>query len=144
VCRVYNAYIAVFRKPTTVPDREKELIILRTAWLSRGNLIWGRHDPYGRQAGLTEEEIRRVTLGPEAPGWNQLDAALLKAVDELHMSRFISDGTWNKLGQNYSEAQRVEVVLIVGNYTQLAMYQNTVGTQLRPDEKGLPDDSAGR
>jgi hypothetical protein len=38
----------------------------------------------------------------------------------------------------------VEVVLIVGNYTQLTMFQNTLGVQLPPDFEGLPEDPATR
>ena len=29
-------------------------------------------------------------------------------------------------------------MLIVGNYTQLAMFQNTLGAMLPPDVEGLP------
>ena len=39
---------------------------------------------------------------------------------------------------------RVEVVLIIGNYTQLTMFQNTLGVQLPSDVAGLPEDSASR
>jgi hypothetical protein len=37
-----------------------------------------------------------------------------------------------------------EVVLIVGNYTQLTMFQNTLGVQLPPDIQGIPEDPAAR
>ena len=39
------------------------------------------------------------------------------------------------------ESQLREVVLIVGNYTQLAMFQNTLGAQLEPGIDGLPDEA---
>ncbi len=139
VCRAFNEFNRRFRKPTAVPERDKELVVLRTGWLSRANVVWARHAAYAREAGLTDEDISRVTVGPDAPGWNPFDATLLKAADELHVSRFISDRTWNALGQRYTNEQRLEVVMIVALYTQLAMYQNTIGMQLRPGETGLPD-----
>lgn len=142
-CRNYWAYTIHFVDNYTIPLRDKELLILRTAWLSRGDYIWGRHNLIGQGAGLTEAQIARVTAGPDADGWEDFDRALLRAADELHTSRFISRPTWDALAERYSEEQLREVVLIVGNYTQLAMFQNTLGALLEPDVEGLPDE-AGR
>jgi len=138
-CRKYWAYTANFVENYAIPLRDKELIILRTAWLSRGDYIWGRHNLTGQRAGLTTEQIDNVTRGPDAPGWNDFDAALLRAADELHTSRFISRATWDTLAQRYTEEQLREVVLIIGNYTQLAMFQNTLGALLPSDIEGLPE-----
>jgi len=137
-CQRYWAYTGYFVRNATIPARDREVLILRTAWLNRGDYIWGRHDVIGREAGLTEQEINRVTRGPEAAGWSDFDAALLRAADELFASRFVSDVTWNTLDERYTESQLREVVLIVGNYTQLSMFQNTLGAQLESGYEGLP------
>lgn len=137
-CRKYWEYTINFVGNYIIPLRDKELLILRTAWLSRGDYIWGRHAVMGRNAGLTDAEIARVTEGPDAAGWDAFDATLLRAADDLHRSRFIAEATWTALGERYTEPQLREVVLIVGNYTQLAMFQNTLGVQLPPDVPGLP------
>jgi len=139
-CRTYRAYAGYFVRNATIPPRDRELLILRTAWLSRGDYIWGRHNVMGQDAGLTEVEISRVTEGPDAAGWSNFDTALLTAADELHTSRFVSNVTWNTLAQRYSESQQREVVLIVGNYTQLSMFHNALGAQLEPGVAGLPDE----
>ena len=95
----------------------------------------------GQDAGLTQTEIARITIGPKHDEWTDFEAALLTAADELHTSRFLSDATWNTLAQRYSEGQRREVVLIVGNYTQLSMFHNALGAQLEPGISGLPDEN---
>ena len=138
-CQKYWAYTVNYVRNTILPVRERELLILRTAWLSRGDFIWGRHDIIGKEAGLTAEEIARVTEGPDAAGWSDFDATLLRAADELHTTRFLSDTTWDALGERYDDNQRREAVQIVGNYTQLAMFQNTLGVQLGEGVTGLPD-----
>ena len=140
MCQRYWDYTGFFVRNATIPTRDRELLILRTAWLSRGDYIWGRHDVIGQEAGLTPEEIQRVTAGADAPGWGDFDRVLLRAADELHASRFVSHPTWATLAERYSEEQLVEVVLIVGNYTQLAMFQNSLGAQLPPGFEGLPAD----
>jgi alkylhydroperoxidase family enzyme len=139
-CQRYWAYTGYFVRNATIPARDREVIILRTAWLNRGDYIWGRHNIIGQEAGLTEQEISRVTLGDDAAGWSDFDAALLRAADELYTTRFVSEATWNTLGERYTESQLREVVLIVGNYTQLSMFQNTLGAQLEPGIEGLPGD----
>ena len=139
-CQRYWAYTGHFVRNATIPTRDREVLILRTAWLNRGDYIWGRHNLIGQDAGLTEQEISRVTRGAEAEGWSPFDATLLRAADELYTTRFISDPTWNQLADRYTESQLREVVLIVGNYTQLSMLQNTLGAQLEPGIQGLPND----
>jgi len=137
-CRTYRAYAGHFVRNATIPPRDRELLILRTAWLSRGDYIWARHNVMGQDAGLTQMEISRITMDPNETEWTDFEAALLTAADELHTSRFVSDATWKTLAQRYSESQRREVVLIVGNYTQLSMFHNTLGAQLEPGVSGLP------
>ena len=94
----------------------------------------------GKEAGLTAEEIARVTAGPHAPGWDDFERALLAAADELHASRFISDSTWNVLAEGYTDDELRQVVMVVGNYTQLAMFQNALGAQLPAGSPRLPAD----
>ena len=139
VCQKYWEYTTYFVDKYSIPFRDKEILILRTAWLSRGDYIWGRHYVRGKESGLTDEEITRITEGPAAAGWDDFDATLLRAADELHTSRFVSEATWNALSARYSEDQVREVVLIIGDYTQLAMFQNSLGAQLPEGYEGLPD-----
>ena len=138
MCRKFSAFNSHFVNGYTIPLRDKELLILRTAWLSRGDFVWGRHAITGKKAGLTDDEVSRIPQGPDAK-WSPFDAVLLRAADELHKSRFVTDATWSALSQRYTENQLVEVVLIVGNYTLLTMFQNSLGLQLEPGVKGLPD-----
>ncbi len=139
VCQKYWEYTTYFVDKYTIPFRDKEILILRTAWLSRGDYIWGRHYVRGKESGLTDEEIQRITEGPGAAGWDDFDATLLRAADELHTSRFVSDATWDALSARYTEDQVREVVMIIGDYTQLAMFQNSLGAQLPEGYEGLPD-----
>ena len=42
---------------SSLPARERELLILRIAWLQRGEYEWGQHSQIGKDAGLTDVEI---------------------------------------------------------------------------------------
>ncbi len=123
---------------STLGARERELLILRTGWLCRSEYEWGQHAVIGRAAGLTDPELRRITEGPDAPGWSPFDAALLRAADELRQDSFIGDATWQTLSERYDTRQLMDVVFTVGQYTLVSMALNTLGVQLDPGIEGFP------
>ena len=53
---------------SSLPERERELVILRMGWNCRSGYEFGQHRRIGQQAGLTLEEVERVKQGPEARG----------------------------------------------------------------------------
>jgi alkylhydroperoxidase family enzyme len=89
----------------------------------------------GLQSGLTQAEIDRIPKGADAPGWSDLDRAILRATDELHADAFIGDATWAALAQHYDTPQLMDLVFAVGQYNLVSMALNTFGVQPEP---GLP------
>ena len=117
--------------------RERELLILRIGWLCQAEYEWGQHVLFGRQAGLSDEEIARIKKGPDDPAWDPFDASLLRAADELHAEALISDATWAALGERYNPQQLMDVVFTVGQYNLVSMALNTFGVQLDKGVKGF-------
>ena len=132
---VFGGYIL---SESTLPPRDRELVILRVGWLCQSEYEWSRHTILARRVGLTEEEIRRIIAGPTAPGWSSFDATLLQAVNELHETSCISDSTWTTLAQSYTEQQLMDLVFTVGEYTLVSMALNSFGVQLDPETTGFP------
>lgn len=126
---------------STLPARERELVILRVGWLCRAEYEWGQHVAIGRQCGLTDAEIERIAEGPDAPGWSARDRTLLRATDELVRDHFVADATWAELARDWSSEQLVDLVFAVGQYTLVSMALNSFGVQLDEGVAGFP---AGR
>jgi alkylhydroperoxidase family enzyme len=125
---------------STLPRRDKELLILRTAWLGHDAYVWSGHSVgFKRAAGGTDEELLKITEGPKAKGWNEFDAALLKAADELHADQNISEATWKILASKYSDKQLLDTIFTVGQYTMVAMYINSAGVQMEKGYAGFPN-----
>ncbi|MFD9907000.1 MBL fold metallo-hydrolase [Streptomyces sp. NPDC059063] len=107
-----------------IPDRERELAILRTAHLTGSTYEWEHHARIGAAAGLTGPEIARVPLGPDGSGsgsgWGEADRSLLRAVDELYEGHALTAATWRRLAARYSTAQMLELLALVGTYTMIA------------------------
>ncbi|MEO8600998.1 MAG: carboxymuconolactone decarboxylase family protein [bacterium] len=123
---------------STIGARERELLILRTGWNCRAEYEWGQHVVIGKQIGLSDDEIHRITVGPEAPGWDSFDAALLRAADELHREQRIGDATWKALSARYNTQQLIDVVFAVGQYTMVSMALNSLGVPLDDGVAGFP------
>jgi 4-carboxymuconolactone decarboxylase len=116
--------------------RDRELVILRSAFRSNARYEWAQHVAIAGTAGLTREEIRRVATGPDAGGWNDADASLLRAIDELHDDHCIGDNTWNALAGRYTVEQLIEIPMLSGHYAMLAGVLNSLGVQ--PETDDLP------
>ena len=122
----------------TIPPRDREILILRTGWRCRAEYEWGQHVIIGKAVTLTDEEILRITEGPDAPGWSLFDALLVRTADELHDDQFVSDATWKALAERYSTQQLMDAVFAVGQYTLVSMALNSFGVQLDPGVPGFP------
>jgi AhpD family alkylhydroperoxidase len=113
--------------------RQRELLVLRVAVRRDCEYEWAQHSVLASDAGLTEDEIARVTDGPDAPGWAAADRALLAAADELVDSACISDATWARLASELDERQLMDVVFTVGAYEVLAMAFRSFGVDIDAD-----------
>jgi alkylhydroperoxidase family enzyme len=124
---------------SSLPPRERELVILRIGWLCRSAYEWGQHVRIALGSGLTQAEIDRIPQGPGAAGsptnWSELDAALLRATDELHADAFIGDAAWSALSRHLDTHQLMDLIFTVGQYNLVSMALNSLGVQPEP---GLP------
>lgn len=112
-----------------LPARDRELLILRTAHRCGADYEWVQHVRIALDAGVSAEEVDRVAAGPGA-GWSDHDAALLRAVDELHDGQRIGEATWATLAATYDEAQLIEVCMVVGQYHMVAFTLNSLGVEV--------------
>ena len=122
----------------TLPHRDREILILRIGWLCRAKYEFGQHTRVGKSVGLTDEEILRITKGPDEPGWSTFDAALVRTVDDLYYDAIISDATWKTLSERYNESQLLDAIFTVGQYNLVSWALNSLGVQLDEGVSGFP------
>jgi 4-carboxymuconolactone decarboxylase len=113
-----------------LPARDREVLVLRTAWLCRAGYEWAHHLHAAREAGMSADEIAVIAGGhPDAAGD---DGPLLRAADELHEHRALSDATWTALRERYGDRELIEVVFLCGTYQLVAMAMSAFGVALEP------------
>ncbi len=131
-------FAAALAQHGALSRRDSELLALRVIWHCRSDFEWGHHVAFARSAGMSDEEIARIPAGPDAPGWNAVDRAMLSAVDQLYARQQIDDETWSILAEQRSEAQLVELPFVVGQYMMLSMVANATGVELEDRFEPLP------
>lgn len=125
---------------STLPDRVREMVIIRTAWLGFGENEWAQHVRMSKKAGqLTEAEIDALCEGPDAPAWSDADAAIVRAVDEMCADKKVSDATWSALEKQFSTEQLIDFTFTVGTYDMHCTVFNTLGLELDRGMQGFPE-----
>ncbi len=121
---------------STLPLRDRELLILRTGWNCRSRYEFSQHAIIALSCDISPDEVS-LTKGDLADGaWSDHDAWLLRAADELHSTSSLSDAVWGGLSATYSTAQMLDVIAAVGNYHLVAMFLNATRVAL---DDGVPD-----
>jgi 4-carboxymuconolactone decarboxylase len=120
----------------TLSDRDRELLILRVGVRCQSPYEFGQHHVIGQRSGISADEIEHVKFGPSHQAWSATDAALLRAVDEMHDDSVISNDTWTILAEHYSTEQILDLMFTVGNYHLVSFVLNSCGVVL---DDGVPD-----
>ena len=118
-------------RDSSLAPRIRELLILRTAWLHGSDVIWRERVPFARQAGLINEEIRKIAQGPAA-GLDPFEANLLQMADQLFRNSFVNDAVFNTMAARYDTCNVMDAGMTVANIASLSLLYNTLGVQ--PDD----------
>lgn len=122
-----------------LPDRERELVTLYVAWLTRSDYEWLSHVAFGLHVGLTDEDIEAVKQGPDSPHWSGLDRDLLRAVDQILDSYAIDDDLWAALSSEFDHRQMIELLFTVGNYMLFSAVLNGLRIPMEPGTEGIAE-----
>lgn len=107
-----------------LPARTREVAVLRVAHLSDCEYEWRHHVAMGRDTGLSDDDIEAIRRGEAS---DELDRAVIAAVDELDDNWTVTDATWAALAAHLDERQLMDLVFTIGCYGALAMAINTFG-----------------
>jgi alkylhydroperoxidase family enzyme len=119
-------------------DRHREVLILRTGWNNGCIYEFAQHRRIALSVGMTLDDIRRIQRGPDAAGWDPLEAVLCRAADELHHAHELT--TWAALADSYDEEELIETVMLIGYYHLVSFALNTFRVPLEEGAQAFLDD----
>ena len=116
----------------------RELLILRIGWNCQAVYEWAKHVGSVGRARDHGLEPERIALGAGA-GWDEFEAAHVRAADEIYRDGIVSQETWDTLAERYDTREMMSVVMTVANYRLVSMSLNVLGVQPQETDELFPD-----
>lgn len=131
---------AYLTSDSTLVPRHRAILILRTAWLTQNDPLWGAYSAQAIKWGLTSQEIHRIAEGPLAQMWPPSERVLMRLADELFRNSAVTDQTWQELSGSYDVLHLVDAVETVNHFVFLSLLYNAFGVQADAGAAHLPAD----
>lgn len=138
VARAVNGFLDALIFHNTVPDRTRELVILRIGLRADAAYVIGQHVRYSRELGISDEAIAGVRDPARCSTYSQTDRLVLDLADELYDSARVTPATWAALERVFSPEELVELVLTAGFWRAIAGFVNAAQIPLDPGLPGWP------
>ncbi len=119
------AMLDYLRFNTSVPRRLNEFAILIAARQWTSQLEWTAHYPLALKAGLPEAVANDLKVGKRPASMQPDEAAVYDICTELATNHVVSDATFKKAREVFSDQQIVDLLAVNGTYITLAMMSNT-------------------
>lgn len=132
ISEAYSHVTAALHDDRRLPDRAFELVILTIAAHERDEFIWCAHARYGRDAGLTPDEIEAIRTGKPDVVTDPVEHAAYAVATALLRRRDLDDAEFEAASRSLDTRQLIEVSTLVGHYMKLAM-------QMRMFRVGAPE-----
>jgi 4-carboxymuconolactone decarboxylase len=116
---------------TSVPRKLNEFAILIQARLWTSQIEWYSHYPLAIKAGLSESVAADLKEGKRPTAMQPDEVVVYDLCMEISTKHFVSDATYKRAREIFSEQQVVDLVMVSGVYSSVAMLANTA-------EEGVP------
>ncbi len=118
---------------SSLPVKQRQIAIMRTAWLCKSSYIWSSHLNTSQLLGLQPDMFRPLQIGADDPYFADFERRIIRATEELVENRQLSDTSWQGLAEEWNNQQMLDFLFTVGCYVMLAGVMRSVGIQRNPD-----------
>ena len=116
----------------SLPVKIRELAMILTARELDCQFIWNAHAALARQAGVRDDIVDRLREKKELTGLAPDEAAVVNYGREFFRTHRVSPGVFQAALEQFGRQGVVELSLIMGNYSLLALLINAFDTDLPP------------
>ena len=121
------------REESSLTKKIQELAMLVTARELDCQHIWNAHAASARKAGVRGEIVDALRERKELPALAADEAAVVNYGREFFRTRRVSRGAFQAALEQFGRQGVVELALVMGNYSLLALLINSFDTDLPPD-----------
>src|SRR5215468_51374 len=121
------------RDDSSLPKKVQELAMLVTARELDCQHIWNAHAASARQAGVPDALVDALRERRALPALAPDEAAVVHYGREFFRTHRVSRGAFQAVLEQFGRQGAVELSLVLGNYSLLALLINAFDTDLPPD-----------
>jgi 4-carboxymuconolactone decarboxylase len=119
------AMLDYLRFNTSVPHKLNEFAILIQARLWTSQVAWTVHYPLALKAGLPQTVADELKVGKRPAAMQPDEATVYEFCMDLAKDHVVSDATFKKARELFSDQQIVDLIMVSGAYITLAMLSTT-------------------
>lgn len=117
----------------TLPVKQRQIAIMRTAWITKAAYMWSSHLNTSVRCGLSDEMFGPIQRGADDPYFTEFERVVIRATEDLVNDRYISDHNWNALMKEWDNKQMLDFMFTVGCYTMVAGVMRSTGAERAED-----------
>lgn len=134
LAEAWQAFNSAIRFNTALDDQARELAILRVSQLNGADYQFQIHaTQYAPEAGLSPQQVAALDNSEHSNLFQPAHRALLAYTDAMTLDIEVPDAVFDKLKPHYSNAQIVELTILIGAYNM----HTRVGRALRIDPESV-------
>ncbi len=118
---------------STLPVKQRQIAIMRLAWITKATYMWSSHLSTSVRAGLQPDMFGPIQAGADDPYFTEFERVVIRATEELVNDRKVGDDNWRALMQQWNKQQMLDFLFTVGAYVTIAGVMRSTGVQRNPD-----------
>ena len=123
---------AVYTK-STLPKRVLELAIIKTSLGAKSEYCLTLHKAFTLEHGVTYDEINSLSQDPRHSRFSEPERAVLDYTEQVVSDSLgISDEVFNRLRRHFSEAEVLNLTLLIGFALMFGHVANVLGVPMDP------------
>jgi len=135
--QLMNAVNKYLRSESSLPKKIQELAMLVTARELDCQYIWNAHAASARASGIGDATVDALRERKELPKLADDESAVVRYGQEFFRTHRVSRGAFQAALEQLGGQGVIELGLIMGNYSLLALLVNSFDVDLPPDRKEL-------
>lgn len=121
----------------TMPPKQRQIAILRTAWICQSPYAWSSHLNTTLLSGLDEGIFGPVQVGADDPYFTPFERTVIRATEELIANHEVGDENWALLMAEWNNQQMLDFLFTVGTYVMVSGVLRTTRVRRLDDLRTL-------
>ena len=113
----------------TLPVKQRQIAIMRTAWICNATYMWSSHLRTSMRCGLSPDMYEPLKVGADDPYFTEFERVVIRSTEELVHDKKVGDANWRALMAEWSNQQMLDFLFTVGAYVTVAGVMRSTGAE---------------